>query len=193
METKRKKHIHKKWWSWISVVLLLVTITALGGCSNNEDATKADMGFTTEEYTQRLKEAVKGTNDSNVTFTDENIIINSEEEKLETDQLATYMFTDNTGILYKENEMDLVISDLDAALIGDDSTYNLVRIFIGTVDSSLSIGDRQKMLQSLEFNTQPMNTNENKFIKSVKTNNYKFTYMYNGETKARVIKAEVLD
>lgn len=192
MEIKRKKHIHKKWWSMVSAALLLVTITALGGCSNNKDATKANMGFTTEEYTQILKEAVKGTNDSNITLTDENIIINSE-DKAETDPLATYMFTDNTGILYKENEMDLVISDLDVALKGEDSTYNLTRIFIGTVDSSLSMGDRQKTLQSLEFNTEPMNTNENEFIKSAKTNDYKFTYMYNGETKARVIKAEVLD
>lgn len=191
MEIKRKKHIHKKWWSMVSAALLLVTITALGGCSNNKDATKANMGFTTEEYTQRLKEAVKGTNDSNITLTDENII--NSEDKAETDPLATYMFTDNTGILYKENEMDLVISDLDVALKGDDSTYNLTRIFIGTVDSSLSMGDRQKTLQSLAFNTEPMNTNENEFIKSAKTNDYKFTYMYNGETKARVIKAEVLD
>lgn len=166
-------------------VLILACLLMMGimfsGCSSESK----ELGFTVEEYTQRLNEAVKGTDDKNITLEEDDIIINEEE-----DPLATYMFTDNTGILYKENEMDIVISDVDVALLGDESTYNLVRIFIGTVDDSLSLGDRENILQELGFNTEPIDTNENEVFNLAQTDNYKFTYMYNGETKSRVIKVE---
>lgn len=179
-------YIKKKLGIFIILVSIMILIV---GCGNDsKKATEANIKLTVEEYTQRIKDAVKGTNDTNIILKDENIVINSE-EKSDTKPLATYMFTNSTGILYKENEMDLVISDADVALLGD-STYNLARIFIGTVDSELSAGDRQKVLQDLGFDTEPLNINENKFIKSTNTDNYKFVYMYNGETKAKVIQAE---
>ena len=197
MNEKQRKPFYKRWWFIaIVVVVLIAAIGGGGGEDESQGVTQEEseqtMPFTVEEYTQRLKEAVEETDDSNIALKDENIVINEEEERKEGDPLASYMFKNNTGILYKEDGMYLVLSDADTATIGN-SVYNLARIFIGTVDDSLSMGDRQKTLQSLDFNTEPISPNENEVISTTQTDNYKFTYMYSGEDNTRVIKAESLN
>lgn len=180
LSTNKKKALYKKWWFWLIIVLILIVVIEFAG--GTKETTN---GFTVDEYTTRVKDAVKGTGDLNITLEDENIIINTAEKELK----ATYMLSNNSGILYKEDGMYLVVSDLDIAMLGD-SINNMARIFIGTVDNSLSMGEREKTIQNLGFNADNIEVVKNEVLGSTQTDNYKFSYMYNAESNTRVIKAE---
>lgn len=160
---------------FIAIISMIIFI--LVGCSSNK--TKG-FEFSTDDYKTRLEEAISLTNDSNITLKE--VVINTEDKST----LATYFFTDSTGILYKEDEISLVINEFDLISLGD-SVYNLLRIFVGTVDNTLSMGERQKVINELNFSTDKANDT---VVKMATTENYKFTYICNKETNNKIIKAE---
>lgn len=166
---------------FIAIISMIIFI--LVGCSSNK--TKG-FEFSTDDYKARLEEAISSTNDANITLKE--VVINTEDEIKKEDKptLATYFFTDSTGILYKEDEISLVINEFDIISLGD-SVYNLLRIFVGTVDNTLSMGERQKVINELSFSTDKANET---VVKMATTENYKFTYICNNETNNKIIKAE---
>lgn len=84
-------------------------------------------------------------------------------------------------------EYSLAMTSLEAINLGEESFYNALRLLIGTVDDSLKMGDRQKVLNDLQISYNDLK-NEDFISKTVRKNNISYSFIYSA--KERVMKLE---
>ncbi|MDZ4567449.1 hypothetical protein [Bacillus cereus] len=178
-----KKPIYKKWWVW---VFIFVVCGVIGTNMNNKDKDSKPVvaentskevkktGLTVDEYQNRINKALKETgektklkiNSTNVTEDgktainlSQNIIIFLETDKNENVKKVSLAMTPNAYLTEKE--------DFKFAFL----------LLIGTVDNSLSFGDRNLVKQELGLNDEKVFSKD--YTKAYKKNGIMYTYKGN--------------
>lgn len=178
-----KKPIYKKWWFW---VLIFVVCGVIGTNMNNKNNDSKPVvaenkseevkktGLTVDEYQTRINKALKEMgektklkiNSTNVTEDgktainlSKNIIIFLENDKNKDVKKASLAMTPNAYLTEKE--------DFKFAFL----------LLIGTVDDSLSFGDRNLVKNELGLNDEKVFNKD--YTKAYKKNGIMYTYTGN--------------
>lgn len=170
-----KKPIYKKWWVWLIAALLIIFVAA--GISGNKKgdtkttATENKTNLTVDEYKQRLDKALKEMGDKT------KLKVNS--PQLLEDGRTSIALSDNI-IIFIDTDKNKQIKKAslgmtsNAYLTEQEDFKTAFTLLIGTVDDSLSFGDRNLVKQELGISDEKVFSKDHS--KSYKKNGIMYTY-----------------
>lgn len=204
---EKKKSIFKKWWFYVGIILILGAFGAIQDflddgkiISNtkpantevkdneteevNKNKEESTIGITLDKYKERLSKALKekGEDTELRILSDEEIEDNRNAITL-ADGLAIFLDTDeNNKIIKATVAMDAILKETQP----DDFIFAF-DLLIGTVDDSLTVGERTNIRKSLELYTE--DTYEGKQVTTNEYNNVSYTFI-GEESKIYTLAAE---
>lgn len=170
-----KKPLYKKWWVWLITALLIIFIAA-GISGNKKNDSKSAVAenktkLTVDEYTKRIDKALKEMGDKT------KLKVNS--TQVLEDGRTSIALSDNI-IIFLDTDKD---KQIKKASLGMTSNAYLTEqedfkfaflLLIGTVDDSLSFGDRNLVKQELGISDEKVFSKD--YSKSYKKNGIMYTY-----------------
>lgn len=195
-ETKKKKSIFKKWWFYVGIIAVLALIGAIqdylddGKINSNTKTANTEVkdneteevntnkekestkGITLDKYKERLTSALreKGDDTELRILSDEEIEDNRNAITL-ADGLAIFLDTDeNNKIIKATVAIDAILKETQP----DDFIFAF-ELLIGTVDDSLTVGERTNIRKSLKLYTE--DTYEGKKVTTDDYNNVSYTFI----------------
>ncbi|MEM5633402.1 hypothetical protein AAHB55_08275 [Bacillus cereus] len=170
-----KKPLYKKWWVWLITALLIIFIAA-GISGNKKNDSKSAVAenktsLTVDEYTKRIDKALKEMGDKT------KLKVNS--TQVLEDGRTSIALSDNI-IIFVDTDKD---KHIKKASLGMTSNAYLTEqedfkfaflLLIGTVDDSLSFGDRNLVKQELGISDEKVFSKD--YSKSYKKNGIMYTY-----------------
>jgi len=195
-ETKKKKSIFKKWWFYVGIIAVLALIGAIqdylddGKINSNTKTANTEVkdneteevntnkekestkGITLDKYKERLTSALKEKGDDTELriLSDEEIEDNRNAITL-ADGLAIFLDTDeNNKIIKATVAIDAILKESQP----DDFIFAF-ELLIGTVDDSLTVGERTNIRKSLKLYTE--DTYEGTQVTTDDYNNVSYTFI----------------
>ncbi|MED5102420.1 hypothetical protein P9858_20020 [Niallia circulans] len=195
-ETKKKKSIFKKWWFYVGIIVILGALGAIqdylddGKINSNTKTANTEVkdneteevntnkekestkGITLDKYKERLTSALKEKGDDTELriLSDEEIEDNRNAITL-ADGLAIFLDTDeNNKIIKATVAIDAILKETQP----DDFIFAF-ELLIGTVDDSLTVGERTNIRKSLKLYTE--DTYEGKQVTTDDYNNVSYTFI----------------
>ncbi|EEM37927.1 hypothetical protein bthur0004_62380 [Bacillus thuringiensis serovar sotto str. T04001] len=171
-----KKPFYKKWWVWIITALLMIFVAA-GVSGNKKDSTKPAIAenketkLTVDEYKQRVEKALKEMGEKT------KLKINST-EVLEDGR--TSIGLSNNIFIFLDTDKDKHIKKASLAMTPNaffteqkDFKFAFL-LLIGTIDDSLSFGERNLVKQELGLSDETVFSKDH--TKVYQKNKIRYTY-----------------
>lgn len=143
------------------ILSLLFLVTLIAGCGNDESKT---FNFTVKDYESRVKDALNQM--------DNGLSVQSSEENEEGRQVLTlsddvFIFVDKKG----DKPTTISLGATSNAALTDD-IYQVFTLLIGTVDDTLSFGERSQVVDKLGLRKN----NLLDYTKVIDHNDIRYTY-----------------
>lgn len=170
-----KKPIYKKWWVWLITALLIIFVAA-GISGNKKSDTKTTVAenktnLTVDEYTKRLDKALKEMGDkTKLKINSTKVIEDGKTSIALSDNIIIFVDTDKNKQIKKAS----LGMTPNAYLTEQEDFKNAFTLLIGTVDNSLSFGDRNLVKQELGISDEKVFSKD--YSKSYKKNGIIYTY-----------------
>ncbi|MGK8427690.1 hypothetical protein OF864_22510 [Bacillus cereus] len=185
-----KKPFYKKWWVWIITALLMIFVAA-GISGNKKDTPKPAVAknektsLTVDVYTKKIDKALKEMGDKTKLKADSIEVLKDGKTAINLSQnIIIFLETDKNKNVKKAS----LAMTPDAYLTEKEDFKFAFLLLIGTIDNSLSFGDRNLVKQELGL------SDEKVFSKDY-TNSYKkneIMYTYKGSIKENfILQAEL--
>lgn len=159
----------------LALLTFIIGMVAMVGLLIIIDPSTPTFDFTEQEYTSRVESALQEMKDDKLSFSN---VENAEKDGVKTRAIAIY---DNGPIgLYIEsingvNKVTFASNYFTMISLGEKSFSNAIRLFVGTVDDTLSFGERELLRQEI-FRDY---TSEKEVLNTVTKNGIKYTLVSN--------------
>ncbi|PGL87882.1 hypothetical protein CN931_01480 [Bacillus sp. AFS054943] len=166
-----KKPFYKKWWVWVIAALLIIFVAAGISGNKKDNSAVAKNSLTVDEYTKRVDKALKEMGDK----TKLKVVSNDVTKDGKT---VVYLSQDIMIFLETNKEKHVEKASLamnsNAYLTTPEDFKTAFTLLIGTVDDSLSFGDRNLVKQELGISDEKVFSKD--YSKSYKKNGIMYTY-----------------
>lgn len=181
MENEKNKNTKKGCLGCLSIIVLI----ALGFLILYflDEKEKAPI-VSVQEYSSRVESALNEIKDPNLSY--------HEPIKLDDGKTSVALIDNGkAAIRFSEDDKEhsVAMHLFDSKAIGKKSFYNSLRLLIGTVDDSLTMGERQLVLNDLHIDYDEIGP-EDILVKSTTKNGIYYSFTYLAEEQIMQLKAE---
>lgn len=165
------------------MLVILLGVLHLAGCGGGDDT--ASSGVTVDEYKSRINEALKQQGDK--------ITLKIIKEDITEDGKTVLALSPNIIIFLVLNkdktikQANLAMNDTAYLTEMDNFKFALL-LLVGTVDDSLSFGERNKVIQQLGLSDKTVFAKD--YLKVINVNNIQYTYKGSFKDGSYVLRAD---